>query len=266
MLKRLYVSGSGDKFRFVTASTIKAARKRIGVNAHTASDEECREVWLRGRLYEMTSKELQKKFQVTRQAVANWRQRGGADLPTCAEHQLKRKLEALHMALVEMKHPSANELAEVAHTSPHLAHEMAKRLGIVLRGHRRMPSDEELVELQRDCTWQELAAKTGMRLSTLRNYIYKKPELSKALKAVRKPALSGPAAHGTFPREKVRELYLSGLNAHQISESLLLEQMTVRYWINKWRQEAEANEENSDGRAAGGPVGGSDEGDQREQR
>lgn len=263
MPMRLYVAGEGESFRFDTAKSRVAAQRKLGSDVRTPNPDDCRQVWLQGRLYEMTAKEIQDRFHVSRQTVANWRARGGDGLMTASEHKMRVKVEAAQKALTSIEQPSAAQVAAVANLSIKLARQMANKLGVKLRGHRRMPSDEQLIELQRGCTWQELAAKSGMRLSTLRTYIYARPALSEAMRAVRKPAATGPSAHGTFPREKVRELYLKGVTPHVIAEELLVEQMTVRYWINKWRQE-EDNAQARDGREVGGSVGGSHEGNQRQ--
>lgn len=264
MPMRLYVSGSGETFRFVTAKNMMSARRKIGVGARTPNADDCRRVWLQGKIYELSEAELQKKYHVGRQTAAQWRYKGGEDLPTASEHKMRTKVEAVYAALTSMSKPSALAVADAANTSAKLARIMAEKMGVPLRSRRRMPSDEELIELQRGCTWQELAIKTGLRLCTLRSYIYARPELSDAMRAVRKPTITGQEAHGSFPREKVRELYLTGASAHLIAETLHVEQMTVRYWINKWKKEA-ADEKSRDGREAGSAVGGSDEWYQREQ-
>lgn len=263
MRMRLYVAGEGDTFRFATAKSALSAKRKLGKDIRNPSADDCRQVWLQGRIYELTSTQLRKQFGVSRQTAANWRHKGGEDLPTAAEYQAKSKITAIETALTQPAPASATSVAVSTKASVRLVRQYAEKLGVQFQPKRRMPSDEELIELQRDCTWQDLAIKTGLRLSSLRNYIYSNPQLSEALRAVRKPTLVGPAAHGTFPKEKVREMHLNGMSPHIIAETLHLEQMTVRYWIKKWQKE-KSREKSANQRAADSVVGGSDAGDLRQ--
>jgi transposase len=265
MPNRLYVAGEGELIRFTTANNMEAAKEKLGDAARTPNDDDCRHVWIVGQFHLLSSEELQEKYGVSRQAAANWRERGGPGLVTRREHSTKSKVAAMHQILTTQKRITAAQVAKQVHGSSRLVVELANQLGVSLaKGHRRMPEDADLVELQRGCTWQEFATKTGLRLSTLRNYIYARPELAKALKDVRKPTVTGPAAHGTFPKEKALAMHLKGMTPHKIAETLRVEQMTVRYWIRKWSQEA-SDDQSSDGREAGGAVGGSTARNKRKQ-
>ena len=262
---RLYVVGEEENFRFVTAENLTAARMRLGPDARIPNDDDVRKAWIVGEFHEKTPAVLRKLYGVSRQTISNWRARGGRDLPTFRKHTKRTKLASVHKVLTSTKRPTASHVASLTHSSVKLVTTLAEKLGIKLRGHRRMPEDAELIELQKGCTWHDLAIKTGLRISTLRNYVYARPELSKALRAVRKPSLTGPNAHGTFPKEKVRKMHLTGMTAHAIAETLRVEQMTVRYWIRKWSREA-ANDQSGDGREAGSAVGRSPTRNKRKQR
>lgn len=255
---RLYVSGSGSFTKWATANTLQEAQQKLGPTTRTADDDDCRAVWMTERVFEMSEQEIREKFGVTRQTADLWRRRGGSDLPMRqGNHSIRavrRILKALDDDLGNSK--TKFRIMKDARVSAKTVEAFAEKMNYQLAPSKRRPSDEELIELQRGRTWHELANVVGIKLCSLRHYVYSKPELSKALRAVRASRTSGLAAHGLIPIEKIRELYEEGVSAYRISILLQLEQMTVRYWIRKWTKE-DKNEQASQRRKTPAAVAGS---------
>lgn len=242
---RLYVIGRGTCINWVTAKSLAEAKEKLGPDARVADDDDCRYVYTKERFWEWDGSRFKQELGCSRQTVHNWRKRGGGDIPTRTLMREASRNQRIRKVLAESpsEELTPRTIATEAKSNDRNVKAYAKRAGIKLGVWRKRPSDEQLVELQRDRTWWELAEVVGLKLSTLRLYIYARPELAAAMKAVRKPVDTGKQSQGKLPLHKIREMHNKGLTAHQIAESLHIEQMSVRYWLRKWKKEEEANDQ-----------------------
>lgn len=252
---RLYVTGKGVLIEWAIVSTLKEAREKLGEEARVATDDDCRHVYTKGRFWEIPSDEIRERLGVSRQAVDAWRKRGGLDIPTRTQVRESTRNKRIREVLEKKEKISARDLAITANVNYKKVKDYAKRAGLELLQWKRRPSDEELIELQRGRTWRELADILDLRLSTLRSYIYKNKELSAALAAVRKKVVVETPAKKVLDTDAIRALHNKGMTPYLIAETLKIEQMSVRYWIRKWKKEEEAaNDKARNKRKAARPV------------
>lgn len=264
---RLYVTGKGVLIEWTITNSLKEAREKLGAEARVATDEDCRYVYTKARFWEIPSDQIRERLGVSRQAVDGWRKRGGMDIPTRTQVRESTRNKRIREVLAKKEKISARDLAITANVNYKKVKDYAERAGLELTKWKRRPSDEELIEMQRGRTWRELADALGLRLSTLRTYIYRNKELSAALAAVRKKALTGKPAQKTLDTAAIRALYDKGMTPYMISETLKVEQMSVRYWTRRWKKEEEAaNDKARNKRKAARPVEGSNAGAVRKQQ
>ena len=256
---RLYCTGSGSLVKWVTAANMKEAKDKLGPKARVATDEDCRSVWMLGRMWELTSDELAKLFGISRQSAQNWRRRAGDDLPTRTDHKEAVRNRSIRMIAKGLERPTFSDLVEATGLAKKRVREYVEKASMNLRKRPKMPPDDELLELQKGRTWWELAAVTGLQLGTLRKYIYGKPALARAMAAVRVRERVGTRAHGKIPVQEIRDLYKKGMGVHVVAETLKIESMTVRYWFQKWNKEAR-NETPDNGSAPADAVAGGNDG------
>lgn len=257
MSRRLYVAHEGDARIFCMASTYAEARGILGEECRSPNSDDVRAFWKFAKLETLSSAEIRQRFGVSRQTVDNWwRKAGGnvfgARLPRRSDQvsvdREARVREILHQ-LKKRKQPIvATEVARKAHVSLDFARHVADKCKIPLASWHRRPTDDELVEIAKGKTWPEMAEAVGLRLSTLRTYVYARPELSARIREVRKSRPCGPSSHGKVDPKKVMRLHKKGLSAYAISLQLGVEQMVVRYWITKQaRGDAHAKDSNDHG-------------------
>lgn len=264
---RLYVTGKGVLIEWTITNSLKEAREKLGEEARVATDEDCRYVYTKARFWEIPSDQIRERLGVSRQAVDGWRKRGGMDIPTRTQVRESTRNKRIREVLAKKEKISARDLAITANVNYKKVKDYAERAGLELTKWKRRPSDEELIEMQRGRTWRELADALGLRLSTLRTYIYRNKALSAALAAVRKKALTGKPAQKTLDTAAIRALYDKGMTPYMISETLKVEQMSVRYWTRRWKKEEEAaNDKARNKRKAARPVEGSNAGAVRKQQ
>lgn len=256
---RLYCIGSGSLVKWVTCENLKQAKKELGPKARTATDEDCRAIWLLERMWEYSQEELRERFKISKQAAAKWRLRAGDDLPTRSDQAEAIRAKRIRVVLKELKDPCFSSLVKESGVSKKILREYVDKTGLHLRTHRRRPPDDELIELQRGRTWRELAEVTGLQLNTLRQYVYNRPVLARAMAAVRVNAPTGKKAHKASQVTDIRRMYEEGKSAHTIAESLRIEQVSVLYWFTKWKKE-QAHDQSTDGQPPDPLVAGGNDG------
>ena len=265
-MRRLYVAGSGEQLTYCTALTFDEAKATLGAECRRPDPDDIRTFWKVAKLESMSFAEVWERFGVSRQTVDGWwRKAGGKGLPRRRERIDQDRAARVRAALVKSKGIAASTIAQQAGASLKEVREMAEKLGIVLPSWHRRPSDDEMVEIARGKTWPEFAAAVGLRVSTLRAYVYKRPELSARLREVR---LSRRGRNGNSTRvdpKKIKRLHKKGLSAYAISLQLGVEQMSVRYWIQKLALGGTHDSATCDGRPTGDAVGRSDGGAELQQ-
>ena len=263
MARRLYVSGEGDKLNYCTASSREEALSWLGPNMRTPDPDDMRAFWRLAQIDSLTGAEIRKRFGVSRQTVCNWwKKAGGGDLPRRANHLEQQRLDKLKGVLLSSPPASASQVARQVNVSVSMVKQMAGELGVSLAQWQKRPSDAELIEMARGRTWLEFADAVGLKLSTLRTYIYARPELSEAIRKVRVPASTGVFAHGKLDREKALQLRKEGHSAYKIAQILRVEQMSVRHWLKRAAQEG-LYDATCDERTPSDSVGGSGRGTAR---
>lgn len=232
---RLYVAGAGRFLRYCTATCRTEAIKELGEigEVRVADPDDLRAVWKLAKLETLPYAEIEARFKVGRQTVLNWRKRAGGDLPRRSDVVAQDRHERIKSALTKHKRTTIWHLSKLAGVSTSKVREVAEELGVPLRTARKRPSDAELIELAKGRTWPEFAEASGLKLATLRTYIYSRPELSQAIRKVRKDGRPGNCGKKKVSAPKIRALHKKGLTAYAISQRLGVEQMAVRYWFRK---------------------------------
>lgn len=240
MARRLYVAGSGKDLIYCTAETNEEAQLALGPGYRFPDPDDIRRVWELGKLDQMSSAEVYERLGVRRQTVDYWFRKAGGNLPRRRERLVQEREERIRELFMDRKRRrTATEIARLAGAAISTVRVLAKKFNVKLStGHKR-PSDDELVRLATGKTWPELAAATGLRLSSLRSYIYARPELSARIAAVRKARPSGRESHGKVDPKKLAKLANKGLSAYAISLQLGVEQMVIRYWMRKLAQKGD---------------------------
>ena len=258
MPRRLYVTGSGDALTYCTAMSAEEAQQTLGTNCRTADPDDLRVVWRLAKIESMSKEEIQQTFGVSRQTVDNWwRRAGGAGmLPRRSEFRAKERRGRIAEVLKETPSVNASLVARRLGTTTAAVREVASELGMNLPRWHRRPSDKELVELAKGRTWMEFADAVGLKLATLRNYIYARPKLSRAIRKVRAPMANGSRSHGKIEPEKIIALHYEGHSAYKISQILRVEQMAVRHWLKRTALEG-SNAPSGDAAAVADSVAGS---------
>lgn len=229
--RRLWCVGEGESWRCVV-ETRAAAELALGGPVRSATPDDCRRLWLDFRLHEQPVREVATMFNVTRQAVDIWRAKGGDDLPRRCD-VVHDKADARILPLLDPA-KCATQLAQETGETIYLISTVARRHGIKLkRGTVKKPSDDEIIRLSEGRTWRELAAACGVRLNTLRNYVYARPSISEQVGARIRRRTSGPASHGKVDLDVVRRMMAEGASVYAIAQHLDVEQMTIRHWIRK---------------------------------
>lgn len=235
---RLYVAGYGAHMVYTLANSFKLAVETLGAGTRVPDSDDIRNFWKISNIASLTEKERMEKFGVSRQALHYWRRKGGTDLVCRADYDRLEREKRVLQVLTEHPGASAKEIAGIAKTSIALVRRVADANNIKLFTLRRMPTDEQLIELAAGKTWRELADAVGMRLACLRNYVYKNKALSEQIRKVRKPAPTGiKAALNKVDLKKVRQMGQKGMTAYAIAEALKVEQMTIRAHLMRWGKE-----------------------------
>lgn len=156
------------------------ARAQLPAGARPATDDDVRTFWQQAQLDAVPVAEACARLGVSRQTLANWRARVGIAprRQRVGGHELERVLEQLRAGL------TVTAVAGWLGLHESTVRRAARAAGVTpARCSRKLP-DDELVELARGRTWQELAAVTGRAISTLRARAYRSPALSRRLRDV----------------------------------------------------------------------------------
>lgn len=259
MPRRLYVAGEGAGLVFCIAPNAEEAALTLGPSRRLPDPDDLRAVWNMARLGEMSGEEIREKYGVSRQTVDNWwRKAGGAGLPRRSDHKAQDRQERVKSTLLRLKDKRITVIAREANTSIEVVRDMAQQLGLSVPKWHRRPSDKELVEIAKGKTWMEFADAVGLKLSTLRAYIYARPKLSQQISKVRASATKKIPGK-KIDTQKVMQLHKEGYSAYKIAQLLKVEQMSVRHWIHKLREEG-SHDQARDERAVADAVAGSNGG------
>lgn len=264
-MRRLYVIGQGATFRYCTADGFGEARTILGPTCRRPDPDDIRMVWKQAKIDTMSRAEMRQHFGVSHQAVQNWWRKAGSDLPRRYQHHQEQKDARLKAALVKHKGKCATLIAKAAGCSVAAVRRKAAELGITLPSWRRRPSDAELVKIAEGKTWPEFAEAVGLRMSTLRAYVYARPKLSARIAEVRAMRKTGKHSTKRVDPKKVRRLHKRGLSAYAISLKLGVEHMAIRYWIKRLALGGPNGTATRNGRQAVASVGGSDGGAELQQ-
>ena len=264
---RLYVAGPKDALKWAIAPFLEDVSDTLGPDTRVPDPDDIRVFWEQSGIADMTDAERVEKFKVSRQTVHNWRLKGGGDLLRRSEKVARDRDARIRQVLTTTPNISASIAAEHAHVRIEHVRRIAREMGLTLARNRKMPPNDELLRLAAGKTWRELADAVGVCLQSLRTYVYKDKALAEAMRAVRKPAPSGAAAHGKLPIEKIIRMGKRGMTAYAIAEALKLEHMTVRACLKRWEKEqASVNERKARRQLpSGDSVAGSDGGDAMQQ-
>lgn len=264
MARRLFVTGEGESLTYCIAETREEAHVALNGYARIPDSDDIRIIWSMARLDQMSFAEIQDRFGVCRQTVDYWFRKAGGDLKRRSDFLAQKREERVKELLHDRtKKRSVTSIAKNAGTSTTVVKEMADKLGVALKPARRRLTDDELVEMARGKTWPEFAEAVGLRLATLRTYVYSRPGLSERIREVRVKRTSGTAAHGKVEPKKLQMLHNKGMSAYAIALEFGVEQMVIRYWLRKLAQKETANAPTRKRRAADNAVGSSDGGAER---
>jgi len=230
--RRLWCRGEGEYWGWHVSAHREDAANALGGPVRSATPDDCRRLWLDLRLHEKSMLELEALFGVTRQAVNLWRAKGGDDLPRRCE-TMTDEVDGRILPLLDTTKTITEIAAETGETV-HTLRAVATRHDVRLRsGTTKKPSDDEIIRLAENRTWRELAVACGVRLNTLRNYVYARPSISEQVGSRIRRRTSGPASHGKVDLDIVRRMMTEGASVYAIAQNLDVEQMTIRHWINK---------------------------------
>ena len=243
MGKRIYVAGSGKDLVFCVVESREDAQLALGPGLRVPDPDDMRLVWKMAKLDTMTSEQATAMMGVSRQTINNWWHKAGGDgvLPRWSDHREMARRQRIRDGIIRSG-SSPTQIAKKLGTSIAHVKQLAQKMGVDLPRWQKRPTDEQLIELAKGKTWYELAEAAGMKLSSLRAYIYKNPDLSLAIAAVRKRSPSGKAGQGKIDVQKIRELRSLGYSAYRISQELRVEPMTIRHWFKRLAKEDAAND------------------------
>lgn len=179
--RRLFVSDGVSGRNYVLAETTLAARL-LEPGAVAASDAQVRDFL--SELGDESTSELVRRLRVSRQTLHHWRRRAGlrsAPAPTRGLLSLARD-----RAILDAIRDGASvvEAARAAGCSESTVRRIARAANVKPAPLNPYPADAELVELARGKTWTDLAAALGRRETAARAWIYARPKLARAVRAV----------------------------------------------------------------------------------
>lgn len=234
---RLYVVGFGKHILYTLAPTMALAKATLGDDCRVPNSDDIRAFWEVSGLSTMSVKERLERLGISRQTLHYWRKKGGGDLPRRVDLERILKERRIIDVIKASSGISAKEAAALAKSTPKTVRRVAEEHGLKLTPARRMPSDEKLIELSAGRTWREFADVVGLRMATLRNYIYRNKALAAEIRKVRKPATTGMKATRKLNLKKVKQMGQKGMTAYAIAEALRVEQMTIRAHLMRWGKE-----------------------------
>lgn len=176
--RRLFVADGLDGRVYVLAATLQEARLRAAGSA-PASDKQVRDFL--SELALETTRDLVSRLDVSRQTLHHWRRRAGLSSPP---DLVTRRFGSA--AILEALRAGASivETARAAGCSESTARRIAREANVRPAKARAYPFEEELVDFARGKNWTEIAAILGRSENAARAWIYARPELARAVRAV----------------------------------------------------------------------------------
>jgi len=164
----------------MTAPSLEAV-SGLFPDARVARDADLVAFWEAVDRQQLTTTQVAKRFNVSRQAVFGWRRRAGL------EAKPRTRKASPELLLAELRSGSTVERVAARH-GLHAAtvRRAAKAAGLSVpraAGRQRL-SSEALVALATGKTWREFAEAAALSICTLRNRVYGDAELSKRVRAV----------------------------------------------------------------------------------
>ena len=237
---RLYVCGHGRTLRWCVASSMKDAKANLQTESVRVPDpDDIRHFWNMSGIAALNANDQATTFGVSRQTVNNWRRKG--NLKTVTQERIASKANRCRMTIRTMPGLSICQVASMLRMSPKKVAEIAQECGMDIPFRmikRKMPTDDELLRMADGRTWREFADVAGVRMATLRHYIYAHPELAEAIRRVRKPVVAGRSNIPKLDLKKARALGKKGATAYTIAEQLKCEMMTIRAHLQRWGKES----------------------------
>ena len=176
--RRLFVAHRLDGRTFVLAASLREAFT-LDAGVRPVSDEEVSEFL--AEFATGTTGETCRALDVSRQTLHLWRKRAGVPAPPVS---VSRRIEPESVVALLRGGASVEETAARSRCHVSTVRRMAREAGVALPPRPEYPPDAELLALAAGRTWQELAAALGRRTTAARAYVYARPELARALRAV----------------------------------------------------------------------------------
>lgn len=233
-IQRLYVTGKNKQFKYCMASSLSEASVKLGAEARVPDADDMRTFWHKSGIGQMSDKQRIEKFGITRQAAHYWRRKGGIPVEARRDIRLERRETRIRQILEKFPNMSASAVASMAKTTTDAVRQVAADHKLLLGGRRQMPPDDALISFATGRTWREFADAVGLKLATLRQYIYARPELSERIRKVRKAVGN---SRKKIDLTKVRLMGQRGMSAYAISEAMKVEIATIRSHLIKLGKE-----------------------------
>lgn len=218
-MMRLYCGGG----RFCIAPTVMEAERALGSYARAPTTEELTEFWHEQGLGLLTTREAAQKLGVSRQTVSNWAAKTGQ--LTGFQERMADRVERIARVLKDGAR--ATEISERLGVDRSFVVKVAQSSGVKLRtGNQKRPPDDELLRMAKGRTWKELAKACGLNLTSLRHYVYKRPELAQALRqCVRKPTKK---EWGRIDVDELKRMHAAGMSNYAIAQHFGCSSMSVK--------------------------------------
>lgn len=173
--RRLFVATHHDGARtFVLAESVLVARG-LEPTARAATDADVRSFLDEHALG--PTEDVTTRLSVSRQTLFHWRRRAGMAAPARSDRARSEIVDCLREGLrVEV-------IAKRCDRHPTTIRRIARETGVVIE-RNDYPPDVELVELARGNDWSEVAKRLRRSVNTTRAFVYKRPELARAMRAV----------------------------------------------------------------------------------
>lgn len=173
--RRLFVSNDNGGAFILAATLLEARLEEPGARYATAEDVRA---FLETLDAEPTA-EIARRLDVSRQTLHHWRRRAGVGKPPATDTPLARAVLAqLRDGL------TTEEIAARVGCASSTVRRIAREAGKPRRRPCSYPPDDEIVVMAAGKTWPDLAAALGRQLTVARAYIYARPNLARAVRAV----------------------------------------------------------------------------------
>lgn len=182
-VNRLFVSNGSDGVVYFFANTIWEALVSEPT-ARVPTAQEMLEFVTRHNIGNRTMSDVGAQFGVSKQTVLNWKRKAG--VPAQVKIAKRKAITDAVIALGEADIEGIKRIAEQFGVSASTVDRYCRVADVKRKKFvsRRRPSDKQLIVEAVNKTWTELARHLGLSLNYLRGYVYKRPELARALRVV----------------------------------------------------------------------------------